>query len=216
MRNRNNMNTCAGFTLVEILTVISIISLTAAVLYPVFAMSRGKAREISCLSNLRQIGLSVMMYSQDYDDCYPYAIDPTDKLRPQIWSRYPEFQADIPQMPYLHEVVLPYLKSKQVFRCPEDTGYEADDNYGLPIDASPSSFLKFGTSYSYRTEIAAQRASEATFRRPSELNVLMDATGRWHGGEPESEMRYNVWHADGHTKSLSRAQLLRLWLLPIQ
>ena len=60
-----------GFTLIELLVVIAIITILAAILFPVFAQAREKARQATCVSNLKQIGLGVMMYTDDYDETYP-------------------------------------------------------------------------------------------------------------------------------------------------
>ena len=65
MKGRN------GFTLIELLVVIAIIAILAAILFPVFAQAREKARQTQCLSNLRQIGTSIIMYATDYDGCFP-------------------------------------------------------------------------------------------------------------------------------------------------
>src|SRR5579863_8178857 len=61
----------AGFTLIELLVVIAIIAILAAILFPVFAQAREKARAITCISNLKQIGTGCMMYTQDWDETYP-------------------------------------------------------------------------------------------------------------------------------------------------
>jgi prepilin-type N-terminal cleavage/methylation domain-containing protein/prepilin-type processing-associated H-X9-DG protein len=83
-----------GFTLIELLVVIAIIAILAAILFPVFARARAKARQSSCLSNVKQIGLALMMYAQDNDERYP-------RTGGAWW-----------------QPLMPYVKNEQVFRTP--------------------------------------------------------------------------------------------------
>ncbi len=73
-----------GFTLIELLVVIAIIAIPAAILFPVFARAREKARQSACQSNFRQIGLSLHMYAQGYDERYP--IEWQDTAGPRAWE----------------------------------------------------------------------------------------------------------------------------------
>ena len=66
MLNRNRLR--QGFTLIELLVVIAIIAILAAILFPVFAKAREKARQISCVSNMKQLGLAILQYQQDNDE----------------------------------------------------------------------------------------------------------------------------------------------------
>jgi prepilin-type N-terminal cleavage/methylation domain-containing protein/prepilin-type processing-associated H-X9-DG protein len=99
-----------GFTLIELLVVIAIIAILAAILFPVFARAREKARQTSCLSNLKQLGLSVLMYCQDYDDTYP--------MNYQDASSGPGTAAQIPLT--WPNRLMPYIKSNQLYACPSD------------------------------------------------------------------------------------------------
>src|SRR5688500_1832645 len=62
-----------GFTLIELLVVIAIIAILAAILFPVFAQARAKARQAACMSNMKQFGLAMLMYAQDYEETLPFA-----------------------------------------------------------------------------------------------------------------------------------------------
>lgn len=92
-----------GFTLIELLVVIAIIAILAAILFPVFARARENARRASCQSNLKQLSLGIMQYTQDYDD----------RLVPSL--------SDTGSNPAWFARLDPYLKSQQIFYCPSDS-----------------------------------------------------------------------------------------------
>jgi prepilin-type N-terminal cleavage/methylation domain-containing protein/prepilin-type processing-associated H-X9-DG protein len=97
-----------GFTLIELLVVIAIIAVLASILFPVFARARENARRASCISNLHQIGLGYMQYTQDYDERLPYG-----KINDADGNAIAETKWQVS--------LQPYLKSAQVLRCPSDT-----------------------------------------------------------------------------------------------
>lgn len=92
---------CKGFTLIELLVVVAIIAILAAILFPVFGRARENARRSSCMSNLKQMGLGMMMYVQDYDERYPKEYITVNGTN-LFWV----------------DVLNPYMKSYQVFICP--------------------------------------------------------------------------------------------------
>jgi len=208
-----------GFTLVELLVVIAIIALLAALLFPVFSSARAKARQNTCISNLRQIGMSIEMYGMDYDDLYPLAVDPTDKYTPEIWSGYPQWQSWIPFLPLLHEVLQPYQKSREIWRCPSDTGLEVQDFTGMPFPARPSLYERYGTSYLFRTEIAFRFLRIGGVQFPAQTNMLFDGSGKWHGSKgwlapeypPDPNYRYNCLFTDLHVKNITLEEMWRAW-----
>src|ERR1700733_14163574 len=95
------MNTKKGFTLIELLVVIAIIAILAAILFPVFAQAREKARQTSCASNLKQLGLAYVQYVQDYDELMPSAISGSS------WEGWAG-------------LIYPYVKSTGVYSCLSD------------------------------------------------------------------------------------------------
>jgi prepilin-type N-terminal cleavage/methylation domain-containing protein len=204
-----------GFTLVELLVVIAIIAVLAAILFPVFARAREKARATTCLSHLKQLGLAMAMYCQDYDGKFPWGVDPADWYRPEIWSSYPAWQALIPTMRFLQDVMDPYVRNAQVWYCPSDSGYTELEDMGISLSALPTSYEAFGTSYMWRTEICFQQATPERLRDPVWTNVLFDGHGRWHGGSAYTERRWNMLFGDFHVKSIDRATYDRAWQTPI-
>ena len=97
-----------GFTLIELLVVIAIIAILAAILFPVFAKAREKARQSSCLSNIKQLGLAELQYAQDYDECFsPLGYNNSN---PADWG----------QMGWAVRIE-PYAKNVQIFKCPSQS-----------------------------------------------------------------------------------------------
>ena len=113
-----------GFTLIELLVVISIIAILSAILFPVFARARENARRASCMSNMKQLGLAFMQYSQDYDEqlpinCYSNAANG-------------EFTTswDVGIAPY-SGVKVKGGSSPAIFRCPSDTSADNKRSYAM-------------------------------------------------------------------------------------
>ena len=154
-----------GFTMIELTTVIAIIAILAAILFPVFAQAREAARKSSCQSNLHQIGLALQFYARDYGGRLP----PRDNdLRP---------------------LVLPYVNSLSVFRCPSDaTGFGTATSSSNPearlVPLTPGPLF---TSYQYRSGRS----------REDRGDVPMVAD--W--GFLHSDMS-NVLYLDGHVRAV--------------
>lgn len=123
MNTLNLKSARKAFTLIELLVVIAIIAILAAILFPVFARARENARRTSCLSNIKQIGLGMMQYLQDYDETYPMSYNGLNPSGSRYWN----------------EILQPYIKSDQVFRCPSSDMTGVVGNYGAMREVLPLS-----------------------------------------------------------------------------
>jgi len=120
-----------GFTLIELLVVIAIIAILAAILFPVFAKVREKARQTACASNMKQLGLAIIQYKEDYDEVYPGA-----------WKQY-----NTTLRTEWEEMIYPYVKSAQVYDCPDQTTTASNDSTQSCV-SNPDT-CKTTTTYSY-------------------------------------------------------------------
>jgi prepilin-type N-terminal cleavage/methylation domain-containing protein/prepilin-type processing-associated H-X9-DG protein len=109
---KHHFSSNKGFTLIELLVVVAIIALLAAILFPVFGWARENARRTSCQSNLKQIGLGLLQYAQDYDENLPFAYFGTNN------------NSDTTNNYKWMDAIYPYVKSEQVYNCPSDTIYQ--------------------------------------------------------------------------------------------
>ena len=204
-----------GFSLVELLVVLAIISMLTAVLLPVFWTVRGRARQSACAANLHQIGGALAIYRQDYDGFFPYAADPADPFVPNLYVPFSplvaQFNADVPKLPTIQQVLQPYARSSAVYLCPSDTGFAVPDYMPAQMDAFPSSFEKFGTSYMGNSVLGADRINDSTRWPLEKVYVFFDYVGYWHGTLTPIQGRYNVLFADGHVKNVSRKQMDETW-----
>jgi len=125
------MSTRRGFTLIELLVVIAIIAILAAILFPVFAKAREKARQASCQSNMKQLGLAILMYTTDYDGRFPANAQGGCAQGPSATSWYDTTQ--------------PYSKNWQLYTCPSGAFSGSIGPHGLPrndgcVAAYPNGF----------------------------------------------------------------------------
>jgi prepilin-type N-terminal cleavage/methylation domain-containing protein/prepilin-type processing-associated H-X9-DG protein len=124
-RSESQSRLMLGFTLIELLVVIAIITLLAAILFPVFARARESARNISCLSNLKQVGIAVTLYLQDYDDTFPMSRMP-DGIHPitgctSSSPNGPPEDGLQGSMVNWKRAVYSYIQNKNVFQCPSNS-----------------------------------------------------------------------------------------------
>ncbi|MGE5530876.1 MAG: DUF1559 domain-containing protein [Bacteroidota bacterium] len=199
-----------GFTLIELLVVIAIIAILAAILFPVFAKAREKARQSSCLSNVKQLGLGMLMYVQDYDEMFfwsqsrwlggTYGVNPVVPGAPDLnWHATYGYQDS-----WVSEIA-PYIKNTQIYRCPSrSTPVCMGCDYGIPHFG----FASPGT----RVDLFYTRPALGKFTRPAQTMMLTENKAGVNpaycmaAAYPACDARHNeggnVGFIDGHAKWL--------------
>jgi prepilin-type N-terminal cleavage/methylation domain-containing protein/prepilin-type processing-associated H-X9-DG protein len=193
-----------GFTLIELLVVIAIIAILAAILFPVFARAREKARTASCLNNVKQLTLGIMMYAQDYDETYPAAYN----------------YAPVAATTWINPI-MPYVKNEQVLKCPSArdlNGYGVNEyvcrlsatarvslgevkrpaNVFLLMDSGSYYCSRHRTEYlyCYLPGTACGRADSGS--SPKNIAASADALYDWQVGR--HNVGLNIGYCDGHSK----------------
>ena len=215
-----------AFTLIELLVVIAIIAILAAILFPVFAQARESARQTTCLSNMRQIGLAVRMYTQDYDETLPI-----------FYAYNTQPAADITGHLGVEVLLQPYTKSKDIFRCPDDSGGPVPQGVPSTVDYGGCSDLAgkgrsyrdcYGSSYRFTrgalsviSGVSMQNnvlcspsndyclpsgpVTDAAFQAPADTYLMREEMLPWFGGDKDPGGTkygyfpdyYRQWHPRG-------------------
>jgi prepilin-type N-terminal cleavage/methylation domain-containing protein/prepilin-type processing-associated H-X9-DG protein len=213
-----------GFTLIELLVVIAIIAILAAILFPVFAQVREKARQISCVSNMKQIGTALMLYVQDYEETYPAGSNPPGAPAGTVptassmfypgpsatWTTMRTTDGVLQASRAVSYLLQPYIKNDGVFKDPSDP--EGQKYCGTGSNCSPDQIrgtywwnnnISIGTNWPTWPNGANAPTNTpytlAAIVRPANLQLCQDNNILIHSVAGQNN-RWNVCFADGHAK----------------
>jgi prepilin-type N-terminal cleavage/methylation domain-containing protein/prepilin-type processing-associated H-X9-DG protein len=219
--------TSRGFTLIELLVVIAIIAILAAILFPVFAQARAKARQASCLSNLKQLGLAYQMYATDYDELLPH-FAPSQWNWTYEWADGAQYRA---RTALVYGALLPYVKNGNIWFCDDDPlrpAATAAGGWGSQEDAAEGR-----VSYAFCTQWNTYGGAEDPMCPPSdaptdivhgqtaELNLMCD-NGLHNNPDDTDDGAHNegsnFLFMDGHVKWVAKGQWATLHppMIPIE
>ncbi len=185
----------SGFTLIELLVVIAIIAILAAILFPVFAQAREKARQTSCLSNMKQIGYGLMMYTQDYDE-----------LLPSSWlGNGPAANFDPgPGPAYTWQwMILPYIKNSDVYACPSNR-FKKRENWRAMFFGTPQVLIPM--HYIVNRQVIGQ----FKFEGPSPLSAIESPADAIAVNENKGRYMDSTWNNAWQT--INSGTVMRNWV----
>jgi prepilin-type N-terminal cleavage/methylation domain-containing protein/prepilin-type processing-associated H-X9-DG protein len=194
------LHPAAGFTLIELLVVIAIIAILAAILFPVFAQAREKARQSTCLSNTKQIGMALMQYEADYDEAAPGVWFGPVPAAP--WSQPSNATTFYKWM----DAINPYVKNEGVFNCPSDqfnkryTFRNRDGSNGYGSYAMSQAYFCAGDHFSPPTSDYNQGPNIIRLpmiQRPADTVWIVD--GGMPGIKDPPWKSYEFWWCDPNT-----------------
>jgi prepilin-type processing-associated H-X9-DG protein len=187
-----------GFTLNQLIGWTAIILGLTILLYPIFSTPRRwEGHGISCLGNLKQLGIGMLMYTQDWDDTYP-AAGASDHKGPGRSGRQSQESADFRSSLWVAQL-LPYVKNPQIFTCPNDPGREPDRTSGLVPGATALFPVSYGPNRLFVTplEYGWKKGSVSVTRveQPAQKYFLADCATP-HGFDLDSiaHLRYPNYH----------------------
>ncbi len=191
---RKLWGTRGAFTLIELLVVIAIIAILAAMLLPALQKAREKARQISCVSQLKQLGLGNLMYAQDWDNFLPMGVG----YRDYTWWWWGDNNQ------YGYTVLASYVRAKGaggILACPTaksiGRGYSPDLSYAQNNDARGRNLSQIPIPSNFIMYMDADY-----FRIDPYPNGLLNRAGDWHSGN------FNAVFADGHAALVDRGKLM--------
>lgn len=178
MNTQTQTNSRKGFTLIELLVVIAIIAILAAILFPVFAQAREKARQITCVNNVKQIMIGYLQYQQDYDEASPIAFNGTYLYGPSD-AKYNTttdpggncIGGACGQVDGIQQQLQPYIKNEGVFQCPDDHPMSATEAAAEKLPAGMTAgeltgltyYQAYGSTYQFTHEVESNPFATRTY-----------------------------------------------------
>ncbi|RYX83583.1 DUF1559 domain-containing protein [bacterium] len=181
-----NSSNSSAFTLIELLVVIAIIAILAAILFPVFARARENARRASCQSNLKQIGLGVLQYVQDYDETYPL----NTRGATTGGNDYALWMVNI----------YPYVKSTQIFNCPSGKNIQ---NLSFTSPALTFAWIRSYGMSELVTSAFNNPIKASQVGKTSEMALLGDCT-------------FTIWNSPGRVYNANSDDITSAPLVPAE